>query len=244
MPQQFQHRQRHHEWMDAPDADPQLLARSLKFIRRVNRWVGYTAATISHLDRFSRRWDRDQRIDIIDFATGSADVPLAILKWGDRRGLNLRIVGVDLHAATARAARQASDDPRLRIVRADMLNLPFEPNSFDYAICSMALHHLADDQAVAALVAMDRVSRRGVIASDILRGARAYFWVRLFTLMSNPMVKHDAAVSVLQAFNPQEVLALRDQAGLDYLQYYRHFGHRFVLAGEKAVLQTGGPNRT
>jgi hypothetical protein len=47
------------------------------------------------------------------------------------------------------------------------------------------------------------------------------------------MLKHDARVSVAQAFTRQEVLSLRDAAGVGYCTFFRHFGHRFVLAGEK-----------
>ena len=56
------------------------------------------------------------------------------------------------------------------------------------------------------------------------------------TLFSRPMIRHDARVSVLQAFNTDEVKDLRTRAGLDFTQYYRHFAHRFVLAGEKTQL--------
>ena len=75
---------------------------------------------------------------------------------------------------------------------------------------------------------------RGIIAADLVRSRRAYGWIVLFTLLANPMVKHDARVSVAQAFTRPEVLQLRDQAGLDFASYHSHFGHRFVLAGEKA----------
>ena len=37
-------------------------------------------------------------------ATGSAYVPRALVRWGGRRGFDVRVVGVDLHATTARAA--------------------------------------------------------------------------------------------------------------------------------------------
>jgi hypothetical protein len=47
------------------------------------------------------------------------------------------------------------------------------------------------------------------------------------------MVRHDAKVSVAQAFSPAEVVRLRDEAGIGYAAFHRHFGHRFVLAGEK-----------
>src|SRR5688572_30535312 len=99
-------RRRETEWMDAPNVDPRLLRRSLSFIQIVNRFLGYTRATLRHLDQFSRSWTLDQRIDIIDLATGSADVPRAVLRWADRHGFNIAITAVDLHAATADIARQ------------------------------------------------------------------------------------------------------------------------------------------
>ena len=228
------HRQREPEWMDGDAVDPRQLRRSLKFIRCINAMLGYTRATLSHLERFSGGWRSGERIDIVDFATGSADVPLAVARWGERRGFDVHVVGVDRHDETVRAAREATaSEPRVRIVQADVLRLPFDAGSFDYATCSMFLHHLSDDEAVAVLSTMGRVARRGVIAADLLRHRRAYAWISLLTLAANPMVRHDARVSVRQAFNKAEVLALRERAGLDFTQYYRHFGHRFVLAGEK-----------
>ena len=49
-------RQLRPEMMDAPSVDPAELRRSLAYIRRVNRLLGYTRATLSHVQRFSRAW--------------------------------------------------------------------------------------------------------------------------------------------------------------------------------------------
>ncbi|MGB7156772.1 MAG: methyltransferase domain-containing protein [Tepidisphaeraceae bacterium] len=228
-------RQREAEWMDADGVNPRELKRSLAFIRRVNVILGYTRATLQHLDRFSRKWDRGRRVDIVDLATGSADVPIAIVRWGERRGFDVHVVGVDRHEETVRAAREATaGEARIRIVQGDALRVPFDAGSFDYATCSMFLHHLSDDEAADVLRTMAGLARRGVIAADILRDPRAYAWISMFTLLANPIVRHDARVSVRQAFNEAEVLALRERAGLGFTEYHRHFGHRFVLAGEKA----------
>jgi hypothetical protein len=81
---------------------------------------------------------------------------------------------------------------------------------------------------------MARVARRGVIAADLLRHRRAYAWITLFTAFAGPMVRHDARASVAQAFTKGEVLRLRERAGIGFADYHRHFGHRFVLAGERA----------
>ena len=219
--------------MDDDKVDADQLRRSLAFIRRVNRMLGYTRATISHLERFSQKWKPGETIRLIDFATGSADIPRTILKWADAKGFDVQIVAVDRHAATVQAARENVGDSRIRIIQADVLNLPFDQAEFDYALTGMFLHHLDDDDVVRVLATMSRVSRRGIIAADLLRSSRAYAWITLFTLFANPMVKHDARVSIQQAFSHEEVLALRDRAGIGFAEYHKHFGHRFVLAGQK-----------
>ena len=234
----LRHRRRQPEWMDDPAADPGDLRRSLAYIRRVNALLGYTRATLSHLKRFSRTWRRGETIRILDVATGSADIPRSVLRWSHRAALDVRIVALDLHQTTLCLARDAecnrADPPeRLRFVRGDALQLPFADNSFDYAMTAMFLHHLDDDSAVAAMREMGRVARRGVIVADLLRHRRAYAWITLLTIGASPMVRHDARASVAQAFTRAEVLRLRDRAGIGFARYFRHFGHRFVLAGER-----------
>src|SRR5207247_7781454 len=96
----FSHRRREAEWMDEPGVDPAELAKSLRFIRGVNAALLYTRSTLRHLQRFSRTWKPGEQIRIIDLATGSADVPLAVVRWADRRGFDLRVVGVGPHEPT------------------------------------------------------------------------------------------------------------------------------------------------
>ncbi|MGE5611958.1 MAG: methyltransferase domain-containing protein [Bacillota bacterium] len=228
-------RRRQAEWMDEDRADPEQLLRSLRFIRRINSLLGYTRAIIDHLEQFARSWLPGERIDIIDLATGSADIPRAILAWANRRGFDVHIVAVDRHPVTIRAAAAGEADPRLRLVQADVFDLPFAAGSFDYAMTAMFMHHLDEDQIIRLLKGMDRLSRRGILAADLLRHRRAYLWIRLLTLRSTAMVKHDAAASVAQSLTQTEVLAIRDRAGVGYARYARHFAHRFVLAGQKPL---------
>src|SRR5205814_6390570 len=137
---------------------------------------------------------------------GSGDVPRAILRWATNRHLDVRVTGIDLHAKTIHEAT-AIPDPRLHFVQGDALNLPFADGSFDYAITSLFLHHLDEDQIVRVLSEMNRVSRRCIIAGDLIRTKRAYFWITLFTLLSNPMVRHDGRASVAQALTRPEILS-------------------------------------
>jgi ubiquinone/menaquinone biosynthesis C-methylase UbiE len=227
-------RLREDEWMDAPDVEPAKLQRSLRFIRRINALLGYTRATLRHFDRFSQSWKAGETIGVLDVATGSADIPLAIATWARRRCFDVRIVGLDRHPVTSSIARvEAASNGCIQIVRGDALRLPFADASFDYVTNHMFLHHLDDGDVVRALIEMNRVARRGILWADLLRHKRAYLWSTLLTVAGNPMVKHDARLSVAQAFTKPEVLSLCQRASVTFAQYFRHFGHRFVVAGEK-----------
>jgi ubiquinone/menaquinone biosynthesis C-methylase UbiE len=217
------------EWMDAPGANPEHLRKSLRYLRRINVLLGYTRATLRQLDRYRETWPAHKPIRILDVATGSGDVPRAILRWAKRRGVDVQVVGIDLHAQTAQSANEAG----VGIVRGDARLLPFADDSFDYVISALFLHHLPAIDAQSVLREIARVAGRGIIVSDLLRHRRAYFWICLLSAWANPMVRHDARVSVMQAFTRPEVVAMRDAAGLTYVNYLPQPGHRFMLTGEK-----------
>jgi len=226
------HRHRTHEWMDDPNANADQLRKSLAFIRRTNTLLRYTRSTLHHLTRFTQSLPALTPLKILDVATGSGDVPRAIVRWASKRKLDVRVTGIDLQSKTIHEA-SASSNNHLHFLQADALNLPFADGTFDYAITSLFLHHLDEPQIVAVLSEMNRVSQRGIIAGDLIRSKRAYFWITLFTLLSNPMVRHDGRASVAQALTRPEILSLRDLAGVTYASYHKHFAHRFVLAGQK-----------
>ena len=223
------------EWMDRDNVPLDELQRSLAFIRRVNRYLCGTRAVISHLRKFSLRWPPGRPITILDVATGSGDIPLAIARWARRARHDVRVTALDRHALTLElAARHVRGEPQVTLVRADALEPPFAPGTFDYVVSSLFLHHLSDERVVDALEMMRRLARRGVIWNDLLRHRRAGWWCRLLTAASTPIVKHDAVASIRAGFLRHEVESLRDRLRLGHLRFHRHVGHRFTLAGEVA----------
>jgi 2-polyprenyl-3-methyl-5-hydroxy-6-metoxy-1,4-benzoquinol methylase len=226
------------EKMDEPDVAADKLKSSFRFIRWVNRRLGGSKAIIRHLSRWSRTWKKDQTIRILDIATGCADIPLAIAAWAKQAGFNVHITGVDRHATTLALAAEhiaAAPEPpsNIQLIAGDALKLPFPPNSFDYCITSMFLHHLTDIEVLTVLRIMDRLATRGIIWNDLSRSHLGYWSARLVTLPLNDIVRFDGPVSVLAGFKKHEVLDIRARLSLDYTQYHRHFWHRFTLAGQK-----------
>lgn len=243
------------EKMDEDSVPRDDLARSLRFIRWVNRRLGGAKAVIGHLDQWcksanrsmDRSTDRSPRpskqakpIRILDVATGCADIPVAIVQWAKQAGVAVQITAVDRHATTLALAVEhvnqslsADDVQHIELVEADALNLPFAANSYDYCITSMFLHHLRDIELWTVLAAMERIAERGMIVNDLLRNRRAYNWCKLLTTFSGDIVKHDARVSVLAGFTKREVVDIRDRLDLRYMKYHKHAFHRFTLAGER-----------
>lgn len=228
MPTRLAHRPDLRELLDAPEPDPVTLERNLRDIRRINRLLGWTGAPRRELATVTGGpgWDR---FTLLDVATGSADIPLALARWARQQGKDARIVAGDLHAGVlATAARQVAG--AIALVRFDALRAPFPDRAVDVVTCSLALHHFAPTDAVALLGELGRVTRRALIVSDLERSWPGYLAARLLTLfLRNRMTHHDAPVSVLRAYTAGELRALARAAGLHGARVSRHFPFRLAL---------------
>ena len=100
--------------------------------------------------------------------------PARCMRWGRRRGLDLTVVGVDNHAG--HAADGAGDAPgRLIWSRPTRCACPSRPRSFDLALCALAFHHFGFEPSARVLRAMDALTTRGFVVSD-LRRDRLTLW--------------------------------------------------------------------
>lgn len=233
------------EQMDAPEVDAAQLAGALGFLRGLNRLTGGVSAVLRRLQKWSASWPQDRPVTFLDVATGSADIPLAVRRWGLARGLDVRITAIDFHQTTLDLARDlvagASErDPRvgegITLVQADALKLMerFAPASFDYVHSSLFLHHLPDIEAMTVLRIMERLSRRGLIWSDLHRSALHREAVSLLVCWAPAIVRHDGRVSVEAGFTRREVVELARKLDLRWARYARPpLWYRFVLAGER-----------
>jgi ubiquinone/menaquinone biosynthesis C-methylase UbiE len=219
--------------MDALEQDPAQLDVSLADLRAVNRWLGGTRTVMRHLRPMVRRLGRPS-VRILDVATGSADIPLAVSAWARRAGIAAQIVATDNHPTTLRLAAEAvAHDPSIRVEPADALHLPYADDAFDFALCSTALHHFDErEDAVRVLRELDRVAAHGVIVNDLARSRPAYLGARLLALTfwrTHPVTRHDGPLSVLRALTPGEMRALARDAGLAAARVHAHFPFRLAL---------------
>ena len=232
MPTTLPHRPDLTELMDDPRADRATLHKSLRDVRRINRGLGWTARVVRDLATVveSRKL---HGFTLLDVATGSADIPLAIAARARRQGWGMTIIAGDLARDTLLAAHrqiQLRGDVSIRLVRFNAFHAPFADRSVDVVTLSLALHHFPPNDAAAILRELGRVARRALLVSDLERSWPGYLSARLLSLLlRNPITHHDAPVSVLRAYTADELRGLAARAGLRGAQVRHRFPFRLVL---------------
>jgi len=224
------------ERMDVELLDEDTTRRILSALEQVNAWLGGVHATLSVLGTFSRRWRYGERLRFIDWGTGSADIPRAIVRWCRQRGYQAEVVGIDRNASIIAYARQACRDyPEIALLQTNAKDFPDPAEPFDYALSSLCLHHMSNEDVLQLLCRSDRITSRGIIVNDLKRSARAWAWIWGLTrlLRAHPIVQNDGPLSVRNAFTKKELEYLASQAGLSYVRVLTHFGYRLTLSGEK-----------
>lgn len=83
---------------------------------------------------------------MLDVATGTARMPLAMLRYRSFQG---RVIGVDLsRRMLANAAAKLNRDKRVTLIHSPAETLPFPDNTFDVITCLEALEFMTDSQTV------------------------------------------------------------------------------------------------
>ena len=213
------------ELLDRPGHDADELTANLADIRRVNLLAGGTRTTLLHLPRLLAAVPPDRPATILDLATGSGDIPLAVARWAQRRGRPVRIVASDVSdEILAAAARHLAGRPEVELARYDARAVPLPDGAFDVVLCALALHHFPPREAVAVLAEMDRLARHGFVLNDIRRSSPGFLaaWISSRLATRNRLTRHDMPLSVLRAYTPAELAALLGQAGITNATVDRH----------------------
>lgn len=214
--------------MDRPQPISGELERDLRNLRQLNHYFGSHAVVL----RFIRRWIRPgDRVRIVDLATGSGDIPRLIVDLARKIGAEVKIDALDQQAATLEIAGKLSVDyPEISYVEANVLERqPAE--SYDIALCSLALHHFGNEDAVRVLRRCRELSPKFVLVSDLRRGLLATIGVYLLTalIFREPMTRYDGRLSAARAFSFTEMAELARQAG------WENFGHRKFRFARQAI---------
>jgi 2-polyprenyl-3-methyl-5-hydroxy-6-metoxy-1,4-benzoquinol methylase len=221
------------EMMDRPQPVSAELERDLERIRQLNRWFGSYRLVLG----FVRRWMRaGNKLRIVDLGTGSGDIPRLIIDYARKASARVEIDALDRQPATLEIARRLSVNyPEIAYREANILEWNCL-DAYDITLCTLALHHFSNEDAVRLLHRCREVSKGFVLVSDLRRNFPLVGGVYLLTalIFREPMTRYDARLSASRAFSFSEMRDLARQAG------WKNFGHkRFRFARQAIWLDAG-----
>jgi SAM-dependent methyltransferase len=216
------------EWLDRPDFGPLETQGTFRYLVPVNRWLGGIQPVLSFLRRESRTWDRHRTYRFLDVGCGAGDVPAALVRWSRRRGYRILVHAIDKHADVAALARQSCQGfPEISVSRKDVFQL--DGQAYDYVHASQFIHHFPSMKVPSVLGFLLGLSERKLVVSDLVRAPLHYLSAWVFTLISSPVFRHDARLSIRRGFTLDELEKLLEKSGFVNFSLERHFFYRFLL---------------
>ena len=178
------------ELLDEHGGPPADVERSLRDLRRINRWLGGIAVYRRLLDRF------DARV-ILDVGTGTSDNLEAVPEAAVRVGLDFKIDHLLYLRGGSRVLRVVGDASRL----------PFRDGTVDVVTSAHFFHHFSPAENGAMLAESLRVARQGVAVNDTRRHWLPWLFVRLLCALRvfGRITRYDAPASIRQAYTVDEV---------------------------------------
>ena len=219
-------RVRDEEQMDDPSLDPAVYDSVLRGLGRVNRWTLADRPTLGFLARATRGRDR---FSLLDVGSGEGGMLRTIAKWARKRGLAVRLTGVDLNPKSEKVARETTPaDLPIEFRTGDYRDL----GRFDFVISSLVAHHMTDGQLLEFLRWMESNADRGWFVNDLHRHRFAYLGYPLLArlLRVHPIVREDGRLSIARSFRPGDWTPILAEAGVaDGARVKRYFPFRLCV---------------
>ena len=200
------------ELLDQPDADPAVVAQSLRNVARANRWFGGAAAVRFGLARTLAQVPAGSTLTLLDLGTGLGDLPGIVVRWGAARGIRVVPVGLELNRSAAALARNNG----LATAVACAGSPPVRDKGVDVVLVSQVAHHLTHASVLHLVRTCDRLARRAVVLADLRRHpfAPPTFWCGARLLGFDPVTVADGITSLRRGFTRPELERLLASAGI------------------------------
>lgn len=204
------------ELLDEHDAPRDDMERSLRDLRRFNRWAGGTRTYLRLLHRFAP----NAKI-VVDLGAGTADLL-------DALPANVMTIGVDLNIKHLLYERHRS---RAMRVVADANQLPFRDASVDVVTSSHFFHHFEPEENASILRGALRIARIGAMASDTRRNRLPFLFVKLLGVfhLVGRITAYDAPASVERGYTADEARTVGEMTNARRVDVVKLMPFRFGL---------------
>ena len=195
------------ECMDDPACDPQKLRATYTRFGTINQIFSGWRTLYRRYLRPQFALGRTNRL--LDVGFGGGDIPLALLQWAERDGLELQVRAIDPDPRAAAFAHTLPPHAKLSFEQIDTSTVRRRGDTFDVVISNHLLHHLSDTE-VRALCDDSAALGRVVLHNDIARADVAYAGFAALTgpFFRGSFVTPDGLTSVRRSYTPEELRAV------------------------------------
>lgn len=159
----------------------------------------------------------------LDAACGTGEIIFKL----SRDYPEINFTGIDFTEAMIKIARQKNKERKnVKILNADVTKLPFDGQSFDFIICSDALHHFSDPEA--SIKELSRVSKKGAVfllADPASNNLRQKILLGMFARLLERANRY---------FSFEEAKNLLQREGFEVKSAFYFLFNNFLIANKKA----------
>jgi len=226
------HRSYQKELMDAENIPFTAMEQTLKELNVVNTRLGGHSITLKGFRRFLN--NTSTAVTVCEIGCGGGDNLYAIYKYGKKKNIPVRFIGIDMNAECIAFAKQQYPQLPCEWICSDYAKADLSANKPDIIFSSLFCHHFTDEQLVFMLQWLKRNSTSGFFINDLHRHWLAYYLIKYITrfFSRSYLVKNDACLSVARSFRKEEWNGLFRQAGIPLHSISWQWAFRWLVTGK------------
>lgn len=197
---------------------------ALKELKVINKFLGGNSVSREGIEYFIDD-GINQKFTILDVGSGNSEVLLRL----KNNKTKFEIFSIDINKRCCININESNN--AVRIVCADVFNLPFDKIKFDIVHLSLFLHHFNETQIEDIILRLLSHTKRGIIINDLRRSVFAFAGIKILTALfsRSKMVKHDGPLSVRRGFIKKELIAILNSAGIKNYSIKRKWAFRWLV---------------
>lgn len=228
----LQQRSYNKELLDNDDIPFEDIKRNMQELNFINTWLGGHQITIKGLQLLI---GNATKISVCEIGCGGGDNLAAIIKYCNKKKININCTGIDIKEECIDFAKQNIFlKPYTEWIASDYSKVHFEHKP-DIIFSSLFCHHFTEEQLAAQLQWMKANCNTGFFINDLQRNTIAYHSIKTLTKIfsSSYLVKNDAPLSVARGFHKKEWQKIFTIAGIEKFSIKWKWAFRHLITYKK-----------
>lgn len=219
--------------MDDLECSGEVLDKTLRELKTVNKWLGGNYVTTSGLDKFLES-NPQSHYTIADIGCGGGDMIQLMNVWAEKQNPTFDFIGIDANPNVISFAEKRNPGSNIQYKVQNVFEEDFQLEQVDIVTCTLFTHHFTDEELVKLFAAIRKKARIGFLINDLHRHPLAYYSIKaIVNLFSkSPMVQNDAPLSVWRSFRKEDWKKIFVESEIHNYQITWHWAFRwrvFVL---------------